>query len=280
LNFTLMPLKDPDKQTVRDIRELMSNFISAPEHASYFATLREFHSAKTQRQKVDQSLYSFKKSPLMEIEECKNFLLNGKSKEFRARLNRIQRTESVDWKTVRILSDRIAKAKYLIKQIQDFTNGTLPKNKQGKLSESILKKKVEDFLQTPSEFLKDKTLEGCTVELEGFILHETDNILFLAFRNEFKGIDLAGQKIDIVGPKRQMHELQTTDKRLKSLEERLLSDLASQMRPSFSPFLEDYYKQRNKQIFSYKLQNAATTVTNKIPTLLDVISKGLELMNK
>lgn len=268
--FYVMPLRQPDNATLQDIRDLLSQFINAPQHAKFFEALKEWHGIKSHQRKLiarmkelqDMHRDIYKRVLIKpELEEAKNLLLEGRAKQFRKKVNAIagylSATHVVPWDLLRQSSNQIASARSLAKKIRIQTDPVEIERLMKKAWE-ILRVSPTDYSESPAKIAND---------LDAFVIEETEHVMYILYSAlEFKpdgSIDYPWASIE---------------KDISKLEEilnRLLASIQEMERPKFGPFIQDWQRRKRRAVMFYKFETTAVNVMGKTLPILDIISKIL-----
>lgn len=289
LEFHLMPLREPDSMTMKEIRQLLGQFFKENKNTEFFNALREWHRKKEHQRKLMAEVEHLKAKfhsneiennlKLIEqhISEARNFLLERRVKASRKKVRELvsllhSSGEDIPWESLRSAANKIPLARDL--ETKHLNAATTTDTLTPTDSQTIEKMRIKayEILQISQEVGQSMSLLEIAQSLNKFILLETDNTIkvftkTLGLRWE------NGRPIQYIWT--------DIEDSIKKLDHSLEEDVArSKMRnrPSIIPYLEAHNSRKKKAIVIQSIKQSATSFKEEAPTIMEAIAKGIQMI--
>jgi hypothetical protein len=267
--FYVLPLIHTENDIMQDLRLLISMFMADPAHVEYLKLLSKWHAENDSLRRLQtryQDMLPGGHNPVAYIcsslGPARELLLAGRVKDFRAALNMIEGKAGhvgyLPWKKIRKETNNVSEAISLYHSLQ-ITD--VPKEyHQRKLDRAL------QFLQLPqsTDIAKARQL------LHDAVVHTTDAIIDLILDS----LNISRQEGMLPDPICQIEE---EIKDQENIVKELGNLIALKKRPSLSRHVKELQRKKHNNAIIRRTKNMAVDVSGRIPSILDIASKVVEL---
>lgn len=269
--FYTLSLINPDEDTLTDLRTLLSKFVADSSNADYLSALRDWHSEQsTLNQLFAQRRDLLVKHPLnpnyiyTELLKSRELLIAGRAKKFRSAINlmasEIGTIDRVPWDEIRKNSNKVRTALNLSKKLQ--IADTMTEHRAAELERAGRLTSLPENANTETQ----------SRVLREIAIHTADDTIDLILRS------LGLSRLDGL----LVESVQLVEEKInaqKDLIKQLSEALDSKQRPSLCKHVLALQEERPGKIFIQKTKGAREMATGRIPSIIDAIRKGLELLS-
>ena len=290
--YYLMALTKPEAGTLQELRQLLGDFMGDPEHAEYFDALRDWHNAvdklKALRPQYENMRVEYQKVSRIDLRkfetdfaQARSLLFKGRAKEFRKKINEIEGSLYIGktifpWEILRKSSKQISHAKRLNDQIVEASERLGSPSSESEAEIETLLAKATNFL-TRHGHLPNVTgpasISDIERELTSYVALKVEQTMELIYsslgapwkkkaddRYPWTDIEPSIETLEIA--------LTRTTERLKQIR-----------RPKISPHINKLQRRKKGSFIIKTVRRTVLDVSNKVPSIVDAISKGMQLIS-